>query len=252
MTFTCPKGHASTDPDYCSECGAAMQASVSVPTVAAPPGSNAGLDNCPDCLTARLGNAEWCEVCRYNFVTKKSFAGLPPPAAAAPVPTPIQPAAVVPGNGALAAPALAADDATTSTVNVARSAVSSTDVQLGEKLKLRIVVDATLYTQPSPETACPVDTQPRTFHLDLDEHTLGRQYEGKGIHPEIVINDPGISRRHIKFVRLSSGGYSALELGSSNGTLFNGAELGAGVETLLHPGDQLTLGMWTRITVEAR
>jgi len=90
------------------------------------------------------------------------------------------------------------------------------------------------------------------FHLDLDENTLGRQFEGNGTHPEIVVKDPSISRRHLKFVRSAGGDYSVLELGSSNGSEFNGKTLEAGVLTPINPGDQLTLGMWTRIYVELR
>ena len=125
-------------------------------------------------------------------------------------------------------------------------------VTAAPRLKLRIVVDPSLYVERAPDLSCPVDTPEKVFHLDLDENTLGRQYEGKGIHPEIVIHDPGISRRHLKFVRSAAGVFSVLELGSSNGTLFNRATLEPGVETIVKPGDELTLGMWTRIYVEAR
>lgn len=120
------------------------------------------------------------------------------------------------------------------------------------RLKLRVVVDSSLYAEPAPDVPCPVDSPEKVFHLDLDENTLGRQYEGMGVHPEIVIHDPGISRRHLKFVRGAKGAFSVLELGSSNGTLFNRATLEPGVETLVKPGDELTLGMWTRIYVEGR
>jgi pSer/pThr/pTyr-binding forkhead associated (FHA) protein len=72
------------------------------------------------------------------------------------------------------------------------------------------------------------------------------------MHPEIVVQDPGISRRHLKFIRDAAGGFSVLELGSANGTEFNGKALVSGVVTLVKPGDQLTLGMWTRVFVEER
>ncbi|HXA46737.1 MAG TPA: FHA domain-containing protein, partial [Burkholderiaceae bacterium] len=121
-----------------------------------------------------------------------------------------------------------------------------------QRLLLRVVVDPVLYTDPDPESPCPTDRPEKVFHLDLDENTLGRQFEGKGVHPEIVVQDPSISRRHLKFIRGSSGQYSVLELGSANGSEFNGKTLEPGVVMLLNPGDQITLGMWTRIHVEAR
>ncbi|RKP50529.1 FHA domain-containing protein [Trinickia fusca] len=282
MNLVCPKGHVSTDADFCSECGTPMQKGASVlrgvPASATPPAAAGGnAQNCPDCLTPRPAGARFCEVCRYDFVAGKSFSGLaastpgeastPPPVASTvtgddttPSPAADTPAAIT------AAPtadrvsddlvetdiALAAATAAASApAGVAAVPASSADVG-AQRLKLRIVVDASLYVEPSPDTPCPIDTPPKVFHLDLDENTLGRQYEGKGIHPEIVIHDPGISRRHLKFVRTASGGYTALELGSSNGTLHNGAPLDAGIEKPVKPGDQFTLGMWTRVFVEAR
>jgi len=121
-----------------------------------------------------------------------------------------------------------------------------------QRLMLRIVVDQTLYTEPEADTPCPTGRAEKVYHLDLDENTLGRQYEGKGAHPEIVVQDPSISRRHLKFVRGSRGEYSVLELGSANGTEINGKPLEPGIVTMINPGDQITLGMWTRIHVAAR
>jgi pSer/pThr/pTyr-binding forkhead associated (FHA) protein len=125
-------------------------------------------------------------------------------------------------------------------------------VARAQRLLLRFVVDPSLYKEPDPDEPCPQDTPEKVFHLDLDENTVGRQYEGKGMHPEIVVQDPGISRRHLKFIRDAAGGFSVLELGSANGTEFNGKALVSGVVTLVKPGDQLTLGMWTRVFVEER
>ncbi len=104
MPVRCPKGHISTDMDYCSECGAKMTATPSgldaaVANLAASPASTgsagsrasagAGFgggsspqsvlaaaqsgssENCPDCGTPRATpTATFCEICRYNFVTR--------------------------------------------------------------------------------------------------------------------------------------------------------------------------------------
>jgi pSer/pThr/pTyr-binding forkhead associated (FHA) protein len=114
------------------------------------------------------------------------------------------------------------------------------------------VVDPSLNKDPDPQSPCPTNAPERVFHLDLDENTLGRQFEGHGVHPEIVVQDPSISRRHLKFIRDAASRFSVLELGSANGTEINAKVLEPGVVTPLQPGDQLTLGMWTRVHVQAR
>src|SRR5262249_30963742 len=62
----CPKGHASTEADFCSECGAKIvsavaalsQTATSVPAI------------CPDCSTPHEDRAgTFCELCGYNFLT---------------------------------------------------------------------------------------------------------------------------------------------------------------------------------------
>ncbi len=66
-TYLCPKGHQSTEPDYCSECGAKMQAAAS--STPAPATPAAGAEHCPDCGTPRDPDIAFCEICGYNFVT---------------------------------------------------------------------------------------------------------------------------------------------------------------------------------------
>jgi hypothetical protein len=214
----CPRGHFSTDADYCSDCGTPMTRPA--PDLAATLG---GAEACPDCGTARPGGSRFCEVCRYDFQERKSFSGVAqtpaavaaaPPPAAVPSPPQAQPAAA--------------------------------------RLRLRIVVDPTVGRDFEESETPPQNAPERIFHLDLDENTVGRQYEGKGVHPEIVVRDPGISRRHLKFIRGADSGYSVLELGSANGTQRNGATLEAGIVTAIGAGDEITLGMWTRIFIEAR
>jgi hypothetical protein len=284
MSNICPKGHFSTDQDYCSECGVAMpSAGANTPRIApsvaaggattdAANGAAAGavangVEHCPECMTARNAGARFCEACRYDFVSRASFSTL---AASAPASTPVSipvsalaaatPSALSPSP---AAPTTVAQTAPTpghdqthvlplQRTNVDAVLAPAAPTGSPQRLLLRIVVDRALYTEPDPQSRFPADRPDKVFHLDLDENTLGRQFEGKGVHPEIVVHDPSISRRHLKFVRGDRGGYSVLELGSSNGSEFNGKTLEPGVMTPINPGDQLTLGMWTRIYVEAR
>ena len=75
----CERGHASTDADFCSVCGAKIASS-----------SSAG-DVCPHCQGERDPEATFCEVCGYDFVTETLPAPpqvrpAPPPSPSAPVP----------------------------------------------------------------------------------------------------------------------------------------------------------------------
>lgn len=311
MSNICPKGHYSSDADYCSECGALMMArqsqsaanpaadrAANLALSARPAESSAGLSStttevCPDCMMIRANGARFCEVCRYDFVSKSAFSGLVHTPSLAPValdlpsadhvdvaseplmelqqvPAPdvsasyaidaapmdalapepaVQTSADIPADMAVSALPTTGLSAATRSVPTAEAQSVSAGVL---RLLLRVSVDASLYTDLDPAWPCPVQTAERIFHLDLAENTLGRQFEGNGIHPEIVVHDPGISRRHLKFIRDQDGRFSVLELGSSNGTRFNRVPLDVGVMTLIQPHDQLTLGMWTRITIEAR
>jgi hypothetical protein len=63
-TFPCPKGHESTEADFCSVCGVKMQAAASAsPVIDA-------ASTCPDCGAPRdASGGIFCEICGYNFST---------------------------------------------------------------------------------------------------------------------------------------------------------------------------------------
>ena len=85
--------------------GLATAASSTATVVAAAPGStptaSGSGDTCPDCGARRAGpDAKFCEVCRYNFVTRQSWSAprvdtSPPPAPAPPEPAPAMVSAAV-------------------------------------------------------------------------------------------------------------------------------------------------------------
>ena len=54
-SLVCPRGHTSTDPDFCSECGTKMVAAAPV------------AESCPQCGMQRTPGARFCETCRYDF-----------------------------------------------------------------------------------------------------------------------------------------------------------------------------------------
>ena len=103
-----------------------------------------------------------------------------------------------------------------------------------------------------PEDPMPTDTRERIFPLDLADHLIGRRSDKEDIHPEIVIDDPGISRRHARILRGPDGALSLLDLGSMNGTRLDGATVEPNVPAKLAAGSQVTLGCWTRLVVKAR
>jgi hypothetical protein len=253
MAFKCPKGHDSTDNDYCSECGAPIgQATApkswatAATAVSAPPAPASAA--CPDCGAQRVGESRFCEVCRYDFVNKVS------PAAGAAIAAEVQPpeplatrppeAATEPPPPSGAAPA------------PAPPAAAGPGPEFPEtppaKLNIAVLVDPSLAVEEEAKAACPLSAPERVFPLDLEENLVGRRSNSRGIYPEVDIDDPGVSHRHLKFIRQKDGGFSALELGSANGTQLNGAALEPGVLAPVKPGDELVLGMWSRLQVRAR
>lgn len=66
--------------------------------------------------------------------------------------------------------------------------------------------------------------------------TLGR---GPGV--DLVLDDPGASRRHARIRLAEDGTAEVLDLGSKNGSLLNGRRLPPG-PVALRPGDELTVG----------
>jgi hypothetical protein len=99
---------------------------------------------------------------------------------------------------------------------------------------------------PSPTTTA-VDGGPAEASLTLLEegrpartYRLGRASVTIGRLPEcdVVIADPGASRRHAQ-IRFDGKGYVLSDLGSTNGTLVNDAEA---TERTLEDGDRVTIG----------
>lgn len=108
-------------------------------------------------------------------------------------------------------------------------------------------VDPSLDTDPDPATPCPTEEPERVFPLDFAENLIGRRSDRKDIHPEIPVNDPGVSHRHAKLLRQPDGSFLLLDVGSTNGTQLNGVDVLPGVRTPLTEGDQIVVGCWTRI-----
>lgn len=251
--MTCPKGHLSTDPDYCSECGAKMAnapTGLAVNPLPTPADTAAGQrgEVCPDCGTLRADRtARFCEICRYNFETRESWSAA---SVAAPFPTNAAPTdAPASSTPAVVAPPTAAVNAAVPTDAIAMPSLPAEAALLRWEVIVR--VDPSLYTDPEPNIPCPLNEPERTFPLDFAENLLGRRSDRQDIHPEIALSDPGVSRRHAKLLRQADGTFVLLDVGSSNGTQLNGVDIQAGVRTPITDGDEITLGCWTRLTVRA-
>ncbi len=76
-------------------------------------------------------------------------------------------------------------------------------------------------------------TPGKTFPLAKDRVVIGRQPES-----DVVVADPGVSRRHAE-IRREDGGFIIADLGSTNGTRVNETTV---AERTLEEGDRITVG----------
>jgi hypothetical protein len=276
MFTTCPKdpSHQSNDSDYCSVCGAkiagapglvdalnANGATLQESDSPLPAGNNAA-ETCPDCGSSRQSGARFCEVCRYNFETRApggvaiaAVAPAPEDAMPQPPPLPGPPAevglAASAGPSALMGPAV--NSAACTLPPEPDAPASGAWTPSGSTAwEAHITVDSALYVDPDPDVPCPDNDPERVFPIDLPDNLIGRRGPHKDIRPQIPVGDPGVSHRHAKILKLHDGNLLLLDVGSTNGTQLNGADVEAGVRMPLRDGDQITLGCWTRITLYGR
>ena len=235
MTYQCPKGHQSTDADYCSECGALIGQSK-LADIASIEASNLNISTngetvsgelCPDCGTPRVGAARFCEVCRHDFQDNKTGVAEAIIASQVPKPEPV-------------------------TASEVPKVTENHNTVMPQRLNIMITVDRAKAADNSIESAIKPDSNDRVFPLDLDENLVGRRSKAKGIYPEIEINDPGVSHRHLKFIKQGDGSFAVLELGSANGTELNGVQLEPGINTRVKAGDELAIGIWTLLKIVLR
>jgi pSer/pThr/pTyr-binding forkhead associated (FHA) protein len=238
--YICPKNHNSTEPDFCSECGAKIGlgiAIVSNPTKPTPVIQSVSGQPCPDCRTPHEADSgNFCEICGYNFLTGAQggdpLSNFPPPiksvaniAATAPTQPPNPPATT-------AAPA---------------PAVSHWQIVIS--------IDPSLATPTSPpapiQAPIIIDLNPPNNSIDTNQSRallIGRTSVARAIRPEIPLDlDDAVSARHAILTIHPDGALILRDIGSSNGTLVNGLEIAIMADMSLNSGDEITLGHWTRI-----
>ena len=218
MTYLCVKGHQSTEADFCSDCGTKI--SGAFPANSPPPMSlSSGMQDCPDCTTPHDAlDGKFCEICGYNFETRQS------------APVTIPPIEIPPLD----------------------SVILSLPIESSQALptlpwSLRLEIDSTLAAPESP----PAPTQ-SAIEVQLTSLTnlIGRHNTARGIVPEISLDfDDAVSSRHAMLTVQPDGQLVLRDVGSSNGTIYNGVELKPMQDYTLSNGDSFTLGHWTRITV---
>ena len=247
-TFACPKGDQSDDPEFCSVCGIKIDPTA---TSATAPASATTTERCPTCGMQRTPGARFCETCRYDF---KSQAAGPPPTVTASAPDPTVPPPADPAAAQSADPVAAPSGdpaaASTSTPSPPPAPLSTA----GVVWEAVVAVDPSLDVDPDPSTPCPTDAPERTFPLDLRENLVGRRSAARGIFPQIALDDPGVSHRHLMVYRNQDGSLVVSDLGSTNGTYLNDgdAPLEPGVKTPVAENDHVQIGRWTRITFHQR
>ena len=240
---TCSNGHQSADREWCDTCGAPIgvppiAAAAAVPGAAAAPGESTPVgsgathppETCPNCSTLNPASALFCESCGYDFTTGQ-----------APDPLPAPPPVVEP-----------------------LSAAASGWVLIVEVDPEWFALKGELADQPCPPAT--TRTVPLVAHTSL----VGRSSQSKNVHPEVALDgDTGVSRRHAQLVHAAGAdpalgrsaavdALSIVDLSSTNGTYV--VEVGQsptaltepivpGESVLLHDGDRVYVGAWSRLTV---
>lgn len=255
--YSCPKGHQSSESDFCSECGARIQgASQDAPfaglfSSSPPPAGSNSAQACPDCGAPRSDrSSKFCEICGYNFSTGAhgNISETPPLAVAAtppPVP-PIEPGPVPePPLPEPPAPAPAPEPTVPEP-----AAPEPAAPEPAREWSLVAAIDPSL-AEPGGPTP-PGNVDPITVKLEKPVSLIGRKSEKRAILPEVSLDvDDGVSHRHALVTRGDDGSLTLRDIGSANGTRLNGSDVAPLADVPLHDGDQITLGRWSRLTVKS-
>jgi FHA domain len=251
-TYTCPEGHASSDPDYCDICGAPIGASApaaaassgaaSAASAAGAAGSSGAaggggaldLDapapdggtatateteaprTCPNCGEESAAGALFCEDCGYDFTT----GAMPAPPD---VPDAVPDAAPdgvpdAPDTPAAGTPASAASASSSAPAPVPAAPAAAPEVGAVAEWVAELWVDPDWYALQGAQEPCPSAGPPDIVPLAGRSLLIGRHSASRNIHPDVDCSaDTGVSRRH---AQLTTDGqrWWVEDLQSANGT----------------------------------
>jgi hypothetical protein len=286
----CPSGHQTNQTDFCDVCGlpiaagaADAAASVHTGSATATPAPAATLA-CPNCTTANVAEALFCEGCGYDFTTGApaepqwpafSESAAPSQAAALGQPTqdsqsatPVSPAqlptaqgptaqgpvSTAPSTPVTAVPTPVADPAAESaTPDSAQPKPAPTRPRVDWVAELWI--DPDWYAAQGSTDPMPSAGLPDIVALVKENNLIGRVSHSKGIFPEIDCElDSGCSRRHA-MVTTDWTRWWIEDLNSANGTFVGGAAGPLPAMPIpqgrveLTSGQRIYVGAWTRIVI---
>ena len=125
------------------------------------------------------------------------------------------------------------------------------DFGVAEPLTWALVIESDPALDAERDADTPAERTSRTIPFVSPALLVGRRDDQRDIHPELALDDPGASRRHLKLLCSADGEVQLQDLASTNGTQVNGATLPPGARRVLRDGDEVTLGRWTRIVLRA-
>ncbi|MFF7677149.1 FHA domain-containing protein [Actinacidiphila glaucinigra] len=237
------------------------------------PDATAAAEPCPDCGTPREGYAQFCEECRYDFVTQAGTTFVPPARPSSPgyppdgppyqryesqlsrpsqinrPAEPLAPESVTSGSGDfLLTPPSLPDPGAGQAGPRTWTAVIAADREYFTGMMARSGPEARglYFPSYSPEQRMP---------LAGPQVTVGRRRNSTGVAPDIDLSrapeDPGVSHKHAVLVEQPDGSWSVVDQGSTNGTTVNGGEepIDPFVPVPLTDGDRVHVGAWTTITI---
>jgi len=236
-TFPCPKGHASTEADYCSECGArilphSQSEDTVIQDVSPANNTKTKLEICPECTTPHEPNSgKFCEICGYNFLTGAQ--GELPMLSTVLPPTP----EILPLENTLQG----------KTQDKSENQPKLDNSQ--SRWQVLVRVDPIPHDPLSPPS--PTNQPEIAIQLNKPVNLIGRTSKVRAIFPEIPLDfDDAVSSRHALLICQLDGTLLLRDIGSSNGTLLKGIELKPMTDIPLEDGDEFTLGHWSRILIK--
>ncbi|MCX4904368.1 FHA domain-containing protein [Streptomyces sp. NBC_00878] len=258
---SCPKGHQSATDDWCEVCGHRMS---SAPRPSPAPERHAALsaaEPCPYCGAPRDGLAQFCEGCRYNFVTRSGMVSAPksPPSQSRPSQSPLSqsPPSQSPPSQSPQSP-----QSPLSPSQPSQAPTGAGVPAAAPTWTVTVSADRGYFTEMmangGPEgLGFSFPGYFADLHVPLTQVlvTIGRRRQSTGETPDIDLagspEDPGVSHEHAMLIQQPDSTWSLIDKGSTNGTTVNGTEdpITPYVPVQLKDGDRVHVGLWTTITI---